>query len=98
MESTEILRFLASLIFVLALMGGLWILLRKLGLNGPSMMTPVAKRRMKVVEVLPLDPRRKAILLRRDDTDHLVILGPSGETVVETQIPAKADEDDKKTV
>lgn len=95
MESTEILRFLASLLFVLSLMGGLWLFLRKLGLNGPSMITPVTKRRLRVVEVLPLDPRRKAILLRRDDREHLVILGPSGETIVETQIPAKADEDDK---
>ena len=98
MESTDILRFLASLIFVLALMGGLWLALRKLGLSGTSMISSAGKRRLKVVEILPIDPRRKAIILRRDDTEHLVILGPSSETVVETQIPAKADEDDKKTV
>jgi hypothetical protein len=31
--------------------------------------------------------RRRLVLLRRDDVEHLVILSPTGETVVETGIP-----------
>ena len=88
MESLDIVRFLLALLFVISLMGGLWINLKKLGLNGPIPLTPATKRRLKIVEVLPLDPRRKAIILRRDDTEHLVILGQSGETVVEAGFTA----------
>lgn len=88
MEWHDYLKFLAALIFVLALMGGLAMLLKRLGLNGTGIMAPSDKRRLKVVEILPLDARRRAILLRRDDTEHLVILGASGETVVETNIPS----------
>lgn len=91
MDGIDFLRFVISLVFVLSLMGGLWLLLKKMGLNGPSMMTPLDKRRLKIVEVLPIDQRRKVIILRRDDTEHLVILGQSGETVVETNISPKAD-------
>ncbi len=93
MDMIEITRFFVAFLFVMALMGGLWLVLRKLGLNGHIPATPLAKRRLKVVEVLMLDPRRKAIILQRDDTEHLVILGASGETVVETQIPVKANDD-----
>ncbi len=91
MEPTSYFRFLAALVFVLALMGGLWLILRRLGIAGPQT-TPAGKRRLKVIESIPLDPRRRAVLLQRDNTQHLVILGPTGETVVETQIPAPADD------
>lgn len=81
----DILRFAAALVFVLALMGLLAFALRRLGLAGPA---PVfAKdRRLRLIEVLPLDSRRRAVLLQRDQKQHLVILGPGGETVVETNI------------
>lgn len=94
MEAVDLLRFLISLLFVLALMGGLWLFLRKLGLNGPMPLTPAARRRLKIVEILPLDPRRKAIILRKDDKEHLVILGPTGETVVESGYPVKIETDE----
>lgn len=92
MEGPDILRFFMALIFVLSLMGGLWLVLKRLGLNGPLMVAPGTKRRLKIIEALPLDARRRVILLRRDNKDHLVILGPTGETVVETGITV--DEND----
>ena len=39
-----------------------------------------------VVEVVPVDTKRRLVLLRRDDTEHLVMLGPNGDTVVERNI------------
>lgn len=89
METVEILRFITALIFVVSLMGLFWIILKKLNINGGMVLQPGKKRRLKVVEVLPIDPRHKAILLRRDDKDHLVILGPNGQTVIEQSIPAQ---------
>lgn len=88
MTLIDYLKFIAALIFVLGLMGGLALLLKRLGLGSASML-PADKRRLKVLEILPLDARRKAVLLRRDDAEHLVIFGPTGETVIETNIQAK---------
>ncbi len=87
-DLTQYVRFFAALVFVLSLMGGLALLMKKLGLGGAQV--PVGNRkRLKITEVLPLDSRRRAVILRRDETEHLVILGPNGETVVETGIEAK---------
>ena len=91
MELTDYIKFLFALLFVLSLMGGLAFTLKYFGFGGTSRMLPADKRRLKIVEILPLDARHRAILLRRDDKEHLVILGTSGETVVETNIPVKAD-------
>lgn len=85
MEAVDYLKFVASLALVLGLMGGLALVLKRLGLGNVGMLPP-DKRRLKIVEILMLDPRRKALILRRDDKEHLVILGVNGETVVETDI------------
>lgn len=91
MEPESYLRFVVAFVFVMSLMGGLWLILRKLGLSGPVVQTP-GKRRLKVIESLSIDTRRRLVILQRDNIQHLVILGPTGETVVETQIPAPADD------
>ena len=80
----QIIKFIASLTFVLALMGGLFLTLKRIQTKGPMKMGYA--RRLKIMEVLQLDSRRRAILLRRDDKEHLVILGPSSETVIEAGI------------
>lgn len=94
METSEILRFLMALIFVVSLMGGLWIILKKLGINGGLTLQQGKKRRLKIVEILPIDIKHKAVLLRRDDKDHLVILGTNGETVIEQSIPVQDEKND----
>lgn len=94
METTEILRFLSALVFVVSLMGGLWLILKKIGINGGFTLQQGKKRRMRIVEILPLSVKHKAVLLRCDDKDHLVILGPNGETVIEKSIQVQEDKND----
>ncbi|MFA5592479.1 MAG: hypothetical protein WC989_04115 [Micavibrio sp.] len=85
MEAVDYIKFIAALCLVLGMMGGLALLLKKLGLgHGP--LVHGDKRRIRIIETLPLDARRKAVLFACDDAEHLVILGPAGETVVETNI------------
>ena len=86
MNWTDYLRFVLALVFVLGLMGGLFLILKKLNLGN---LQPLAsKRRLRVVESLMLDARHRAVILQRDDKEHLVILSPTGETVVETRLEA----------
>ena len=89
MDWTDYLRFIAALLFVLALMGGLWLLLKRLGLSGMQMANG-QQRRLRIVEALPIDARRRAVILQRDNRQHLVILGPTGETVIESDIQETA--------
>ncbi|OFW88588.1 MAG: hypothetical protein A3J37_05920 [Alphaproteobacteria bacterium RIFCSPHIGHO2_12_FULL_45_9] len=94
METNEVLRFLSALVFVISLMGGLWLILKKMGINGGFTLQQGKKRRLALVEMLPIDTKHKAVLLRCDDKDHLVILGPNGETVVEKSIQVQEEKTD----
>lgn len=86
MDASSYLQFVAALVFVLALIGLAALLARRIGLGGTARATG-GRRRLAVVEVLPLDGRRRLVLLRCDDREHLVILGPGGETVVDGPWP-----------
>lgn len=83
----QILRIIAAFAFVMALMGGFLIVLKKLNLAQGN----PAKRRLKIVEVLYLDSKRKLAIIQRDEKQHLVILGPSSETVIERGIESGQD-------
>jgi len=89
MEFAGYLRFVLALAFVLALIGLLAAVARRYGFGFPAAaIKSVGRRRLKVVEVTPVDARRRLVLVRRDDTEHLILLGQSGELVVETGIAA----------
>lgn len=92
MEPTDYIRFLAALIFVLALIGAGAFALRASGLT-PVMGKPKrgSRRRLAVLETLHLDPKRRLALISRDGVEHLIVLGPSGETIVETGIEPKRE-------
>ena len=87
MDFALLIKFLSAFAFVIATMFLLWRVLQRLGLSSGAPIRP-EKRRLKIVEFLPLDHRRRLVLVRRDDCEHLLVLGPQGETVVETHIGA----------
>lgn len=88
MDLAEYARFVAALAFVIALIGGCAWLIKRSGL----LPTAVIKRktgadaRLRVSEVLPLDAKRRLVLVQRDDVEHLLLLGGDGESVVESGI------------
>ena len=87
MDLENYLRFLAALILVIALIGAAAWVARRLGLAGrlPSAGGRAA-RRLGVVEYMALDPKTRLVLVRRDHTQHLLILGAAGPVVVERGI------------
>jgi flagellar protein FliO/FliZ len=86
MDGAQLVQFAVALVFVLALIAGAAAVARRFGLGSmPAMKS--RRRRLTVAEILPLDGRRRLVLIRRDDREHLIILGPNSETVVERFIP-----------
>jgi flagellar protein FliO/FliZ len=83
MDFIQYVKFLAALAFVLALIGVLTWFLRRMSYMRFG--TPGQRRRLSVIEVLPIDPRRRLVLVRRDDTEHLLLLGPEREMLIETR-------------
>ena len=90
MDMALLIKFVCAFAFVIGLMLLLPWVLPKLGVSGQSFM-PAGKRRLKVVEYLSIDPRRKLILVRRDNVEHLLVVGTDSQTVIETNIPAPED-------
>ena len=87
MDIVDFARYLGALMLVLALVGFAALAARRFGM--PGIMSGNATRRLAVVETLMLDARHKLYILRRDDKEHLVLVGPEGSSVLEGGIAAK---------
>lgn len=85
-SSEMYLKVIFAFAFVVGLMFAFSWLLRRLGLATPGLNVG-AKRRLKVVEYLPIDNRRRLVLVRRDDREHLIVIGgQGGDVLIETNI------------
>ena len=77
------LRFLIALVFVVAMIGALAWIVRRFGWAN-RFVAPAGKKRLSVLEVLPIDGKRRLVLLRRDAVEHLVLLGIAGDLLIES--------------
>ena len=85
MTIEDYIRYASALILVLALMGILAVIVRKMnGLQNSGFMG--RQPRLNIIEQRAIDSRHKMVLVRRDAVEHLIILSNTGETVVETGI------------
>jgi flagellar protein FliO/FliZ len=82
------LQFVLALLLVLGLIAILAWLLRRFGMGGT--LRPGAQRRVQVVETTAVGPRHRLVLVRRDRVEHLLLLGPQGDVVVERSIERAA--------
>jgi len=85
MDIDTYFRFSLALVFVIALVFVVALVLRRLGVGGMTA-SPRRQRRVAVLEVTPLDARRRLVLVRRDEVEHLLLLSNNGDLVVETAI------------
>lgn len=91
-------RFLLALLFVLALIAALTWAARRFGIGGHLAPNTGKSPRLKIVEVKTLDPRRKLILVRRDDREHLILLGIGPDLLVESGIVAPTSDSATNTL
>lgn len=84
--STE-LKFFLAFVVVLALIGGAAWLVRRFG-SGP--LGTAANRgrlpRLAVIDAAPVDNRRRLVLVRRDNVEHLIMIGGPSDIVIEANI------------
>ncbi|MDB5472836.1 MAG: hypothetical protein JWP99_139 [Devosia sp.] len=76
-------------VVVLLIVLGLWLL--KILFNASSNVGRGRNRRLSVVDSLALDPKRHLLIVRRDNVEHLILVGGPQDVVIEAGIPA-ADE------
>ncbi len=84
---TDLLKFIGAFAFVMALMGLLSFALRKLGTRA---MHATSGKRLTLSAILPIDARRRFVLVRCDDKEHLVLIGPNEQTLIKADITPAA--------
>lgn len=85
-DADLVLRFVLALALVLALIAATgWLGRRYMGAGRLAGLTG-KRRRLALVESLPIDGRSRLLLVRRDATEHLILLGATGAVVVESAI------------
>lgn len=84
MDYYELLRALLALLFVLALILVVAWAVRRFGIEKNWQLKQSEKRRLRILERLIIDPRRQLVLIRRDDREHLVLLGQQEAQTIES--------------
>ena len=92
MDIGSYFQFVLALAFVIGLILLAALAARRMGWGFPvQAMKRLDDRRLRIIEATPVDGRRRLVLVRRDDTEHLLLLGPSSEVVVERGIHHMTD-------
>ena len=86
MDFSIYLRFMFALVLVLGLIGALAWAARRFGFGGQLVPNAGKSPRLSVVEVRTLDSRRKLVLVRRDGSEYLVLIGPNQDLLLESGI------------
>jgi flagellar protein FliO/FliZ len=87
MEEIDFSQFILAFAFVLGLIGLMGFALKRYG-RATGLVAKAGAGRIQVVEVTPLDYKRRLVLVKRDDVEHLILVADGRETVVETGIRA----------
>jgi flagellar protein FliO/FliZ len=83
----DVARFVVAFLVVLGLIGAGAFLWRRFG-GGPLTTTGPRGRqpRLAVIDHAPIDGRRRLVLVRRDNTEHLLMIGGPSDIVIESNI------------
>jgi len=92
MDLVSGLRFVLALVVVLGLIAALAWILRRYGAGRVTL--GVGKGRLGVVEASHIDAKRRLVLIRRDGIEHLLLLGPTSELLIETGIESPGQQGD----
>jgi hypothetical protein len=79
-------NFIIAFLFVLLLIGAAAWLVRRFGATRTEALTRGRQPRLAVVDFAAVDSRRKLVIIRRDNVEHLVMIGGPSDVVVETNI------------
>ena len=82
-----LILFAAAALFVIALVALLvWAFKTFFGRPSTSTFMRAREKRLGVIETASMEGRRKLVLVRRDEVEHLIIIGGPVDLVVETGI------------
>ena len=86
-EGSLIVRFVVAFVIVLALIGLTFWLIRRFGTARVGTAAQRGRQpRLAVIDAAAVDGRRRLVLVRRDNVEHLLLIGGPSDFVVEQNI------------
>src|SRR6516225_7898146 len=79
-------RFFVAFLIVLGVIGAIWWTVRRFGSGRLGASTRGRQPRLAVIDYASVDNRRRLILVRRDNVEHLLMIGGPTDIVVEPNI------------
>jgi flagellar protein FliO/FliZ len=79
-------RFFVAFLIVLGVIGAIWWIVRRFGSGRLGAGTRGRQPRLAVIDYASVDNRRRLILVRRDNVEHLLMIGGPSDIVVEPNI------------
>ncbi|MDD3288093.1 MAG: flagellar biosynthetic protein FliO [Alphaproteobacteria bacterium] len=87
-ESISLIRVVIASLALIGLLGAFSLGMRYLSLKGWLSHVPSGvRRRLKLVETLPLDARRRLTIVQCDGVEHLLLLGINQDIVISSDLP-----------
>jgi flagellar protein FliO/FliZ len=93
MDSVQYLKYIVGLLIVLGLIALVTLLARKFGMVPKVQRKPGSPSRLSISDMTAIDAKRRLVLIRRDEKEHLVLLGPERDLVIEQNITPPTDAD-----
>lgn len=84
MDILSLLRMLGTLALLLGALGGALWAVRRYDVKLPGRMGGGSARRLQLVDRITIDARRSVLLVRRDDAEHLLLVGPDHALLLES--------------
>lgn len=86
-ENSILTAFLALVVVIALILLVLWVM--KVMFKATGTVGRTRNRRLSVVDQLSLDPKRQLLILRRDNVEHLVLIGGPQDVLIEANIPVE---------
>jgi len=84
MEIIDPLRMVFGFVFTIALVLAAWVAVRRFA-PGMVQVKHGNDKRLRITEALPLDAKRRLLIIQDGDQEHLVLLGATNETVLQSR-------------
>lgn len=91
MDMVDLSQVLFAFIGVVVMIFAVAFIAKKFGLHNRLAGMQSPEKRLKIIDALAIDARRRLVLIQRDDTEHLILLGQQDDLLVETIKPKEHD-------
>ena len=88
MDMVDYGRFALAFVFVIVLIYAIGWVAKKVGLQQRLQGIKSSRGQIEIIDSLMIDPRRRLVLIKHAGKEHLVLLGPQQDTVIDSHDPS----------